>query len=209
MGKSEPKAQKLLDYALESGWEGELEHGEGDTARVVLTRGEETLDLLWRDGSWGGAFDWSTVSYSLNGSTRRVQNASAAKKIIAGTPDYSRKTRTPGGRKGGTVKASDNGGVPTPRKQALPWDPHEADDADILQACYGKTLIWRNTFTGAEDREQVTPAYTDSKSGRYHKANYDKRIYHITTGSNGRRSLNFVSNHGFRSVGLDTLLVVK
>jgi hypothetical protein len=94
----------------------------------------------------------------------------------------------------------------TPRRN-LPFDP-EGTPAEIIEACYGKLIKWKNGISGNVEMARLYPEGPhDSK--RRGIVTYPHKYTEVTYGPNGEGMLNFLDvGGGFRAVRLDAIVSV-
>lgn len=92
------------------------------------------------------------------------------------------------------------------RRVNLPFDPDGDDDETVLECLFGRKITWRNSYTNGEESASVPKEGARAKNGRLSNIQT-----HLTETIDGRRILTFVDagGTGFRSVALETIMVVK
>jgi hypothetical protein len=195
---------RTADQAERFGWT--IEHKLTESENFVrldlkAIRGGESIAIWWEEGRLLEA-----PVYTFGGVETRLRNHSAMIQQMEKTPNVNRSARRAKARAGTTVQSLEV-------VKALPWDPDEMDDRELLRACYGKTLIWMNSFTGLPEQDQVWYGYWDYNKKMFVEdpqrgPNWNKINYHIKTSSTGRRAILFVGRQSYRAAGVDALLQV-
>lgn len=104
-----------------------------------------------------------------------------------------------------------------PTRRAVPFDPDESADPEVIGACYGKRVTWVSEISGQEEYGVLYP------EGPYDKildkgrviTTYPHNYTTITVSTAGRRVLNFLhrgdrgTDTQFRAVALETIVSVK
>lgn len=192
-----PKADAFMDEACAAGWDVEWEWVDNDVNAVQVVakreyiagalRTHEELHFAWYRNRMENAF---YVAGHENDVAKKISSVAGARPYLTGTPPQPKPKN---------VKTSQvDREVPVKRipKEMLPFDIENAYDDEILDACRGKTLVWRN-----DTSENYESATVIGKNPRH---------YRIETGTAGRAILSFVSvEGGFRAVALETLVQVK
>lgn len=158
------------------------------TVRVDLSRRDEKIHIEWTDGRLLVA-----PLYTFAGVETKLRNTSAVLQQCGRQPDpkaairRQRAIRAAGGKTNDLVEIS----------RALPWDPDEMSDKELLKACYGRKLVWENKTGGWVEEDMV-------KEG----VNFNAMIYKIQYSSVGRRIIMFHGHSAFRAAAVETLLRV-
>lgn len=191
------ETSRVLTAAQSAGWSTSAEirprpdelHENGPfTVLVDLIRSDERIHIEWEDGRLMVA-----PLYMFAGVETKLRNASAVIQQCGKAPDpkaairRQRATRLAGGKTHELVEIA----------RALPWDPDEMSDKELLKACYGKKLVWENKLGGWTEEDMV-------KEG----VNYNAAIYKISRSSKDRRIIMFHGHFAFRAAGVDALLRV-
>lgn len=202
------KATQFAQLAKEHGWKGSFVHDhDQDYAKVEVERKGEQIRIEWINNQLLEA-----PHYTLNGIKARLHCASVARRTLAGKPDMDlflkrqRRANRAATRAGGTTagtanNSSGDGEAVDDLTPNLPFDINsENADAEILKACRGSTLVWRNRFTGVAEMAFIPK-----------EQNMDlKNSYYIGESSTGRPFLSFRTADGiFRAVGFDQMLQVR
>jgi hypothetical protein len=99
-----------------------------------------------------------------------------------------------------------------PTRRAVPFDPADSADPEVIDACTGKRLKWVNGHTDREEDARLYPEGPHEKliSGRV-VTSYPHNHTKITVAADGRRILNFLDagGTGFRAVALDAIVSVR
>jgi hypothetical protein len=192
--KSELKAAAFAEDAIALGWTWDMET-EGELTKVVVRRGEETLEISWL----GGVFQGETCVYQHAGRTAiKVHNASAAKKRMAvpaeAAEQEARKVAAHKALRGGGRQKSDA----KKSLKALPFTEASLDQ-EVLDALYGRRITWLNGTSDAEESDRV-PSPREVKKA----ANAPK----IGEGPRGR-FITFTGQSGFRDVLISSITEVR
>lgn len=172
------KAGSFADEAEALGWD-VTRTLEDDGARIVrCTRGRERYNMSWTtnergavvfDGGWHWVDDQAEPWANVAGALRKMAEPEAyVGTVFAGSEDE------------------------VGQRVQLPFNPFFDSDTAIIDHVRGKTLVWVNSISGAEETGDV-PAHSDNT-----------RIRTVT-----RRVLDFASPEGFRSVYIDAIVRVK
>lgn len=193
---SEQKARAMIAIAKEHGWTGSWETDpETEYAGVVFKRNSERLEISWINNQLTGP-----PKYEFAGTTANLHSAAVAKRHLTGQPDMDLAVRRMRKQKAVTEEDAE---VIDATKHDLPFDLIESTNKEILLACRGAVLIYKNPISGRAER-----VYIDGRKNRNFNKNYP--VYFISRSSAGRRALNFIEGGGmFRAVGLDTILQVQ
>jgi hypothetical protein len=161
----------------------------------VSIRGQERISIWWENKRLVEA-----PVYELAGAVNKLRNASACVQQMAKTPDFEKSARKTRAARRRGIEAEEVTADP----ETLPWEylPEDYTDADILRACYAKTVVWRSTTTG----EVETDVVVRSMDAERRTGNFNSTNYHISRSSTGRMILNFLGVLGYRSVAFDTIL---
>lgn len=187
-----PKAAALADHAREAGWAVEIVRD--DLGRTVITasRGVEIVRTWF---GLNGSMDLTDFpSYyrgGLDGVRVKLRNVSAAKRqMSAAEVDRPVKAVITNAHH----RTADD---EIPRKR-LPFDPETATDEEVLEACNGARIQWRNSLTKLVETAFCVP-----------NAKQIKVTDNRDPIGPGARLLHFVAvEGGFRVVRLDRLLTV-
>lgn len=195
------EAAKLETAGEEHGWNVDVKeesNGRDGIATVqivtcVATRGQETISIWWENKRLLEA-----PTYSLAGRVVKLRNASACVQQMAKKPDFEKAARK-SKRRDGEVSQDI-------QRERMPWEdlPDGFVAADILRLCYAKTIVYKNSITGAV----LTDVVVRSSDASLRKGNFNSKTYHISVSSTGREILNFLGVFGFRSIALDQILRV-
>lgn len=161
---------------------------------VTAERNGEHIHIWWGDARLTVA-----PSYTFGGVETKLRNNAAVLKQMADKPDPSqarRRQRLATRRGGESMELIEI-------IRDLPWEPDELTDPELLKAVYGKTLVWQNGVSGKAESDVVKLGETYQSGPNWNKINF-----HVTTGTGGRRIINFVGQFGYRSVAADALLRV-
>lgn len=192
---SEQKALAMIAVAKEHGWTGSWETDPGtEYAGVVFKRNSEQLEISWINNQLTGP-----PKYTFAGTKANLHSAAVAKRTLAGQPDMDLAVRRMRKQK----TEFEEGEEIDATKHDLPFDLIESSNKEILLACRGSVIIFKNLISGRAERVFIDP---------YKNRNFNKMypVYKITTSSTGRRALNFLEPGGmFRAVGLDSILQVQ
>jgi len=187
--KSEAKSAAFVIEAHKLGWDG---HGlvEGDTAKVTVQRGGETIDIEWLSGVFTGSV------YSFGGRTVKLNNASAAKQRMnrpaeAAVEEVARVNNNRNVRNF-TPKAAR-------RSRELPFNELSLDD-EVILAVEGHKITWVNSVSGEEEYDLVP----EPRQGKGARPTHTK----ITEGKRGR-TLTFVGMNGFHDVLVSAIVEVS
>lgn len=191
------QANKLEKAGAEHGWSVTTEDEEIDGKLYLhcnAIRGQEEIYIWWVDKNLTEA-----PTYKLAGHEIKLRNASACVQQMAKPPDYERAARKTKKKQqqGWYVEALE------PDPDSLPWhylpDP---TDAEILKACYARTIVWINQIT---ERAETDVIVRSPDAGR-RLGNFNSENYFISVSSKGRKIINFLGIFGYRAVALETVL---
>jgi hypothetical protein len=171
------KVDMISTWAEEHGWEVD---DQGQT--VILTReaGEEGPELI-RLVFNAKSYDSRASRYVFRGIADPLITLDVVMARLAGKP-------------GEAVSAAKRR-----TRKSLPFNPDAAEDIEVLDAVYGRTIVWNNTLTGGEESGHVPAPQKGVKS--------QTRLHASST---GRRMLTFCDGgRNFRTVALDSLVAVK
>jgi hypothetical protein len=189
--KSRAKANDFIGVAASLGWAADAT-SDGDHTQLTIRRGGESIDLAWDHGVFQ-----HPCTYSFNGRTVLLRNASAAKARMAIAAEAAEEeTARVAVRK--TQRAEKAATPKKARTKALPFSELSTDQ-EVLDAVEGKTIKWVSSLTGAEDTDRV-PAAKEIRR----KANQPK----IQEAESGR-VLTFPGSSGFRSVRVSSIIAVR
>lgn len=194
--------EKLINFALfikEFGWSGKWNDDE-ETGILHLnaTRGSnEKIDIEWPEKQ-----SWPDVWYTYAGNSIKCRNISQAAKIGQDPPDpdrmrmVSRRRRRPK-RNGIDLHLPEGaGGVPLAGDEliaelatTLPFDK-ESSAEELKSVLLRHTITWVNRISGNVQTETIKPKH-----------------FKITE-KDGRKTLHFCSDYGFRSVYVDSIIGV-
>jgi hypothetical protein len=162
-GGTHPKATAFLVDAKGLGWDGVVEptgRGEVRVDTVTVRRGPESILIEWQNGVFTPPCIWTRP----DGTTRKLNNASAAKTTMALAPPTAEQMAAR------SVARTRVGAPKTTTVAALPFDPALMTDEELASALQGRKITWVNRISGAVDAEMIPPQATvrirDLKSGR-------------------------------------------
>ena len=199
--KSAVKAQAFLVEAARLGWDGSGTTT-GERTAVKVHRGEETIEIEWRDGVFTGE-----CFYTHNGRTPiKVHNASAAKKRMAILPAQAavEAQKVTAHKVAKAAVATRR----TAKPSQLPFTEASLDQ-EVLDALYGKRVKWTNRVSGAEEDDVVPELASGVRLGDgtrgVSKQHHQPKIKETKSG----RVVEFVGSMGFRSVLLSQVTEVR
>lgn len=192
------KHERVVAAAKEHGWEFQLISVPGEGTGVELNRGPENLMIRW---DLTGSL-MHPLTYRVAGVREtKLRNVSAALKQMADKPNLTPARR----RSSAAVEVDETPYLP------LPFDT-DADDATIIKALRGKTIVWRNRLLNTLESGQVP----DRFQVKVKRDGVEKLVWrtsqniYMTTSSAGRRIITFPAvGEQFRSVGLDQIVQIR
>lgn len=189
--RSDAKAQAFVECTVGHGWKPDIKT-DGERTTLTVRRGSEAIDLAWENGVFQ-----HPCTYSMNGRTIQLRNASAAKQRMAMDPQKAEEeTATVAARK--VVRADRAAAPKRARTRALPFND-ESTPKEILEALTGRKIVWINSVSGAEEVDRVpTPAEVRNRRN-------------LPTMNEGPRGLtiDFPGQSGSRSVLISAIVTVR
>lgn len=160
--KTRAKATEHAELAVKNGWAAIVTLNEFSGLTVIATRGEETCELMYREGGFlynpGIVFrvPGRVVPLHNSGTWRRQVSLPDGKRPVSAKPK--RVGVRPKDRPVAVVVVADPE-APAEEisltRSSLPF-PHDADDIVIRDAIKGKTLYWRNNMAARVNSAKVS-----------------------------------------------------
>ena len=191
------KAESFQTEAETAGWKTKVER-DGTRVTVTATRAKEVVSVTWE----GNACLNESI-YLLDGRSRKLRNAAAARRILnqdgaerapANKPKRKSSVVTPVIPQPRVTEDEE----PEPQRRPTWGSRHiSVPDREILRKVLGKEIIWINSRTKVEDRATVL-------------ANPDQRQLRVEYTGSKRRVITFAAKgEGFRSVYVDAIVTVR
>lgn len=173
------KSERLAEQGKEAGWSTKIVPDISNPLEIVWTIYFSRKPEVMKVVYVGNRMTEAT--YRAGGKTVSPPHKAAVVKILTGQPDLLRMD-------GNTVMAN----------RKLPFDPEDVLPSRILDALIGKRIYWVNSYSTELDTEKI----------EIHR-NKNSRWFRIIRTSDGRRYVEFTSDHGFRAVYLDAIVSVR
>lgn len=173
------KSEKLAEIGREAGWEAQIIPefaADGDPRKIKWTVTFIRKPELMKVVYVGERFIEST--YVCGDKITTPHHKGAVVRVLLGTPDL----RFVGNE---TLHEYKN----------LPFDPKDPNGVNILRALIGRRITWVNSLSSELDTEVIDVS-----------RNKGSKLYRLIRTADGRRYIEFVTNHGFRAVYLDAIV---
>ena len=215
--KTVNKANRFIRTAKEAGWETKyaILSAEDAVINVTAVRGPEKIVIEWAMNQLTGS-----PEYHLHEMQLKIHSRLDAERKLQGKPDYDKyrqwQNRSRGKKLDDSFDPKDPLGEGSQRSwqnalknRVLPFDPDTDDDATILKAIRGNTLVFVNSISGTVERVLVPWRMSGGRNG-VRVFNYDtKNVFFLEDSVKGRTYISFMDPNGvFRAVHLDRLVGV-
>ena len=173
------KSEKLLQIGKDSGWNSKLVPDISDPLNIVWTLFFSRKPEVMKVVYVSNRM--TEAIYKVGDKSTNPPHKAAVVKNLTGHPDLTRLD-------GETAMAH----------RKLPFDPQDIMPSRILDSLLGKRITWLNSYSTELDTEKI----------EIHR-NKNSRWFRIIRTSDGRRYVEFTSDHGFRAVYLDAIVWVR
>ena len=187
------KAEAFILAAKGEGWDGTMEHRNGDEVHVKVTRNDEVITIWWRGNSL-----IETPFHHFAGQVRSLHNKATATRQLALRPNPKRIVRRRSVALGEPTRDPEDQQVDIESlRYPLPFDIWEDPDNVILKALRGSTIVYVNSVSQHAEEIHIPRAM-----------NMNLKHFNLAESSDGKPFVNFVCPTGFRSVHLESILRV-